>query len=223
MAHDRWHLDEMVVSIAGRGMYMWRAVDSEGEVLDVLVQPRRDKAAALKLLRKLLKRQGFAPTVIVTDKLRSYGAALSLVGFSGRHDQSLRANNRAENSHQPVRRRERKMQGFKSVGSAHASSLSTPPFTTSSTSSDIYFRAPPSTAFVLPLITPGTRRPLRLKGGRPRTQRRPTGVNVSKPYNELRTHLALDKGSPDRRPIQRLGQLVARPILGGLHHQYCRT
>lgn len=118
VAHDRWHLDEMVVSIAGHGMYMWRAVDSEGEVLDVLVQPRRDKAAALTLLRKLLKRQGFAPTVMVTDKLRSYGAALSLVGFSGRHDQSLRANNRAENSHQPVRRRERKMQGFKSVGSA---------------------------------------------------------------------------------------------------------
>jgi transposase-like protein len=79
--HDRWHLDEMVVSIAGRRMYMWRAVDSEGEVLDVLVQPRRDKAAALKLLRKLLKRQGFAPTVIVTDKLRSYGAALMLIGF----------------------------------------------------------------------------------------------------------------------------------------------
>ena len=71
VAHDRWHLDEMVVSIAGRGMYMWRAVDSEGEVLDVLVQRRRDKAAALNLLRKLLKRQGFAPTVIVTDKLRS--------------------------------------------------------------------------------------------------------------------------------------------------------
>jgi putative transposase len=118
VAHDRWHLDEMVVSIAGRGMYMWRAVDSEGEVLDMLVQPRRDKAAALKLLRKLLKRQGFAPTVIVTDKLRSYGAALPLVGFSGRHDQGLRANNRAENSHQPVRRRERKMQGFKSAGSA---------------------------------------------------------------------------------------------------------
>jgi putative transposase len=87
VAHDRWHLDEMVVSIGGRRMYMWRAVDSEGEMLDVLVQPRRDKAAALKLLRKLLKRQGFAPSVVVTDKLRSYGAALQLVGFSGRHDQ----------------------------------------------------------------------------------------------------------------------------------------
>src|SRR5207302_8164054 len=73
--HDSWHLDEMVVSIAGRRMYMWRAVDSEGEVLEVLVQPRRDRAAALKLLRKLLKRQGFAPAVIVTDSLRSYSAA----------------------------------------------------------------------------------------------------------------------------------------------------
>ena len=88
--HDKWHLDEMVVSIAGRRMYMWRAVDSEGEVLDVMVQPRRDKAAAVKLLRKLLKRQGFAPTVIVTDKLRSYGAALQTIGFSGRHEQDLR-------------------------------------------------------------------------------------------------------------------------------------
>jgi putative transposase len=115
---DQWHLDEMVVSIAGRRMYMWRAVDSEGEVLDILVQPRRDKVAALKLLRKLLKRQGFAPTVVVTDKLKSYGAALMRIGFSGRHEQGLRANNRAENSHLPVRRRERKMQGFKSPSSA---------------------------------------------------------------------------------------------------------
>src|SRR5258708_31666482 len=80
--HDQWHLDEMVVSIAGRRMYMWRAVDSEGEVLDVLVQRQRDKAAALKLLRKLLKRQGFAPTVIVTDKLRAYGATPLLIGLS---------------------------------------------------------------------------------------------------------------------------------------------
>jgi len=96
----------MVVSIAGRRMYMWRAVDSEGEVLDVLVQRERDKAAALKLLRKLLKWQGFAPTVIVTDQLKSYSAALRLIGFSGRHEQGLRANNRAENSHQPVRQRD---------------------------------------------------------------------------------------------------------------------
>jgi putative transposase len=85
-------------------MYMWRAVDSEGEVLEILVQPHRDKAAA-RLLRKLLRRQGFVPTVIVTDKLRSYGAALREIGFSGLHEQGLRANNRAENSHQPLRRR----------------------------------------------------------------------------------------------------------------------
>jgi putative transposase len=68
-------------------MYMWRAVDSEGEVLEILVQPQRDKAAALRLLRKLLRRQGFVPTVIVTDKLRSYGAALREIGFSGLHEQ----------------------------------------------------------------------------------------------------------------------------------------
>ena len=116
--HSRWHLDEMVVSIAGRQMYMWRAVDSEGEVLEILIQPQRDKAAAVRLLRTLLRRQGFVPTVIVTDKLRSYGAALREIGYSGLHEQGLRANNRAENSHQPLRRRERKMQGFKSGKSA---------------------------------------------------------------------------------------------------------
>ena len=90
-----------------------RAVDSEGEALDLLVQPRRDKAAALKLMRKLLKKQGHAPTVLVTDKLRSYGAARKAIGLTARHEQGLRANNRAENSHQPVRRRERKMQRLK--------------------------------------------------------------------------------------------------------------
>src|SRR5437763_14606368 len=108
----------MVVSLSGKQMYMWRGVDGEGEVLEILVQPRRDKAAAMRLLRKLLRRQGFVPTVVVTDKLRSYGAALRELGFSRRHEQGLRANNRAENSHQPVRRRGRKMQGFKSAKSA---------------------------------------------------------------------------------------------------------
>src|ERR1700704_3571833 len=73
----------MVVSIAGRQMDMWRAVDSEGEVLEILVQPQRDKVAALRLLRKLLRHQGFVPTAIVTDNLRSYGAALREIGFSG--------------------------------------------------------------------------------------------------------------------------------------------
>ena len=72
---DRWHLDEMVVRIAGRRMYLWRAVDHEGEILDMLVQRRRNKRAALRLLRKLLRKHGFAPKLVVTDKLRSYGAA----------------------------------------------------------------------------------------------------------------------------------------------------
>jgi transposase-like protein len=112
-----WHLDEMVLRIAGERAYLWRAVDDEGEVLDLLVR-RRDTAAARKLMRKLLKRQGFTPTEITTDRLRSYGAAFAEPGLSARHEQGLRKNNRAEVSHQPVRRRERKMQRFRSVGSA---------------------------------------------------------------------------------------------------------
>ena len=117
-AHGHWHLGVMVISIAGRRMYLWRAVDGEGEVLELLVQPRRHKAAASRLLRKLLRRQGFMPMSIVTDKLRSYGAALRDIGLSRLHEQGLRANNRAENSDQPLRRRERKAQGFKSAKSA---------------------------------------------------------------------------------------------------------
>jgi transposase-like protein len=97
---------------------LWRAVDDEGEVLDLLVQRRRDEATAMKLMRKLLKKQGFAPDVLVTDKLRSYGAAKSEIGLSARHEQGLGKNNRAENWHQPTRRRERKMRRFKSPGSA---------------------------------------------------------------------------------------------------------
>ncbi len=115
---SRWHLDEMSVAIGGQRVWLWRAVDHEGEVLDLLVQRRRDKAAAVKLMRKLLKKQGYAPEVMVTDKLRSYAAARTAIGMSARHEQGLRMNNRAENSHQPVRRRERKMQRFKSPGSA---------------------------------------------------------------------------------------------------------
>src|ERR1019366_1759885 len=115
----RWHLDEMVVRIGGQRMYLWRAVDDEGEVLDVLVQKRRNKAAALKLLRKLLKNQGIRPETIVTDGLASYRAALTILGCQDRHRPGrLRDNNRAENSHLPIRRRERKMQRFKSQGHA---------------------------------------------------------------------------------------------------------
>ncbi len=104
--------------IAGKRMYLWRAVDHEGEVLDILVQRRRDKRAALRLLRKLLKKQGFVPKLLVTDKLGSYGAALRRLRLVCPHEQGLRKNNRAENSHQVVRRRERKMQRFKSARSA---------------------------------------------------------------------------------------------------------
>jgi len=116
--NDRWHLDEMVVRIAGKRMYLWRAVDHEGEVLDILVQRRRDKRAALRLMRKLLKKQGFTPKLLTTDRLGSYGAAFRHLHLTCRHEQGRRKNNRAENSHQAVRRRERKMQRFKSARSA---------------------------------------------------------------------------------------------------------
>ena len=99
-------------------MYLWRAVDCEGDVLDILLQSRRNKKAALKLIRKLLKKQGFVPDTIVTDKLPSYSAALKNLGLSSHHDFGGRKNNRAENSHLPVRQRERRMQRFKSPGSA---------------------------------------------------------------------------------------------------------
>ena len=115
---NRWHLDEMVVRIGGQQMYLWRAVDHEGEVLDMLVQRRRDSQAALRLMRKLLKKQGFAPKLLVTDKLRSYASAFRQLGLSCPHEQGFRRNNRAENSHQAVRRRERKLQRFKSARSA---------------------------------------------------------------------------------------------------------
>ena len=108
----------MAVRVGGKRMWLWRAVDSEGEVLDILVQSKRNTKAALRLMRKLLRKQGYAPDVLVTDRLGSYGAARRELGLSGRHEQGLRKNNRAENSHQPVRRRERKQQRFKSAGSA---------------------------------------------------------------------------------------------------------
>src|SRR5207248_5085752 len=114
----RWHLDEVFVSINGRQLYVWRAVDSEGEVLDILVQARRDRKAALKLMRKLLKKQGVTPAIIVTDKLGSYSSALRELGVAQRHDTGRWKNNRAENSHQSLRQRERRMKCFKSPGSA---------------------------------------------------------------------------------------------------------
>jgi len=113
-----WHLDEVFVVINGKRKYLWRALDSEGEVLDILVQTRRNRKAALKLMRKLLKKQGYSPEAVVTDKLPSYRAALGDLGMTAKHVTGWRSNNRAENSHLPVRLRERRMQRFKSAGSA---------------------------------------------------------------------------------------------------------
>jgi transposase-like protein len=116
--HSIWHLDEVYLKIDGRMVYLWRAVDAEGEVLDVLAPSKRNKHAALKLMRKLLKKYAFVPQRLVTDDLRSYGAAARDLRLENRHERGRWKNNRAENSHQPTRRRERKMQRFKSVGSA---------------------------------------------------------------------------------------------------------
>src|SRR5215210_6675753 len=115
---DKWHLDEVCLMIGGQKHWLWRAVDQTGMVLDVLVQRRRDKRAAKRLLRKLLKRQCRAPRVMITDKLASYGAAKKelMPGIEHRRHKGL--NNRAENSHQPTRRRERQMKRFKSPGQA---------------------------------------------------------------------------------------------------------
>lgn len=115
----RWHLDEMVCKIGGERMYLWRAVDDEGVVLDLVVQKRRNTGAALKLLKRLLRNQGIEPESIITDGLKSYVSALRELGLEDRHRPGrLRENNRAENSHLPIRRRERKMLGFKSRASA---------------------------------------------------------------------------------------------------------
>jgi putative transposase len=113
-AGDKWHLDEVAVKIAGKKHWLWRAVDQDGMVLDLLVQSRRDKAAAKRLLRKLLKKQCRAPRVMITDKLASYGAAKREIMPGLEHRQHKGLNNRAENSHQPTRRRERQMKRFKS-------------------------------------------------------------------------------------------------------------
>ena len=117
-AGDKWHLDEVVISISGKKHWLWRAVDQHGVVLDILVQSRRNAKAAKRLLRKLLKKQGTAPRVVITDKLASYGAAKREIMPSVEHRQHRGLNNRAENSHQPTRRRERIMKCFKSAGQA---------------------------------------------------------------------------------------------------------
>jgi putative transposase len=111
---DIWHLDEVFISIRGRRHYLWRAVDQDGDVLDILVRRRRNGHAAKRFFCKLLKGQGSEPRRLVTDKLRSYGMAHRVVMPSVVHDTTRYANNRAELSHQPARQRERQMRGFKS-------------------------------------------------------------------------------------------------------------
>ena len=113
---DVWHLDEVVISIAGRKHWLWRAVDQDGYVLDEIVQNRRDTKAAKRLLIRLLKKTGMPPRRIVTDKLRSYGAARRDIMPTVEHRSHKGLNNRAENSHLPLRKRERTMQGFRSAG-----------------------------------------------------------------------------------------------------------
>ncbi|MGW1091389.1 IS6 family transposase [Streptomyces sp. NPDC002596] len=115
---DKWHLDEVFVKINGRQRYLWRAVDQDGNVLDILLQNRRDEAAARRFFRKLMKKTRSVPRVIVTDKLRSYGAAHRHEIPSVEHRSHKGLNNRAEVSHQPTRQRERAMKGFRSVGAA---------------------------------------------------------------------------------------------------------
>lgn len=115
---DKWHLDEVFLTIKGEHHYLWRAVDQDGNVLDILVQRRRDKQAAKKFFRKLLKGLMYVPRVIITDKLKSYGAAKREILPGIEHRQHRYLNNRAENSHQPTRQRERRMQRFKSPGQA---------------------------------------------------------------------------------------------------------
>ena len=115
---DKWHLDEVYLKINGRTYYLWRAVDQEGVVLDILVQSRRNKGAAIRFLRRLLTGMRYAPRVIVTDKLKSYGAAIRELNLQVDHRQHKGLNNRAENSHQPTRERERRMRRFKSAEQA---------------------------------------------------------------------------------------------------------
>ena len=112
---DTWHLDELFVNIQGRQQYLWRAVDEDGDVLDILVQSRRNRQAAIRFFRKLLKRQGCVPRRLITDKLRSYSAARHTMIPSVVHCADQYANNRAEVSHQPTRQRERQMRRFKSA------------------------------------------------------------------------------------------------------------
>ena len=158
-AGDKWHLDEVVLTIAGVRHWLWRALDQNGTVLDILVQSRRDTQAAKHLLRKLLKRQCRAPRVMITDKLASYGAAKRAVMPSVEHRKHKGFNNRAENSHQPTRRRERQMKRFNRPARHNASC---PPMTGSTTSS-----CSAATKCLPPSIEPPRPKPFKFGPGSP--------------------------------------------------------
>jgi putative transposase len=115
---DSWYLDEVFIRINGQQHYLWRAVDQDGDVIDILVQPRRDQRAAERFFRRLLRGQGREPFRIITDKLRSYSAAMRTILGKVPHHTKRYGNNRAEASHQPTRQRERQMRRFKSAGQA---------------------------------------------------------------------------------------------------------
>ena len=132
-----WHLDEVYLKIAGRMVYLWRAVDAEGEVLDVLVQSKRDKHAALKLMRKLLKKYGFIPDRMITDDLRSYGAAARDLGIESRHERGQWRNNRAETRISPPAEGSARCSVSRAEVQHKGSFPPTPPSTTLSTSSVI--------------------------------------------------------------------------------------
>src|SRR6201996_3526976 len=158
-AGDKWHLDEVAIKIAGKKHWLWRAVDQAGIVLDILVQGRRDKRAAKRLLRKLLKKQRRSPRVLITDKLASYGAAKSEVMPSVEHRKHKGLNNRAENSHQPTRRRERQMKRSSQPARRNASS---PPMTGSTICSTSAAITSPPISIELPgprPFRPGPRSP----------------------------------------------------------------
>ena len=156
--HTTWHLDEVYLKIDGRMVYLWRAVDAEGEVLDVLVQSKRNKHAALKLMRKLLKKYAFVPERLVTDDLRSYSAAVRDLGIERRHERGRWKNNRAENSHQPTRRRERKMQRLRVRVRRRNFSPRTPPSITPLTPNVISPRPKRTARFAPWRWTPGALR-----------------------------------------------------------------
>ena len=114
----KWHLDEMSVELKAEAYWLWRAVDEHGQVLDILMQKRRDTKAAKRFFQKIIKKVGFAPSVVITDKLLSYQAGMRKLGLKPNHRQHKGLNNRAELSHQWTQLREKKMRQFKSVGQA---------------------------------------------------------------------------------------------------------